>query len=209
MMKVVKVSDHVHERLKQLADKKGLSINNMIEYLLEVYQGGGDRLDIKKIIEKQIVLKYDTRCRRCGRPLKSGELAYYTRYVYEDGSSSSFVLCLDCYYQSSEALGKFIVEREKIKQEIKSLKLYRNRLINEITNRLEVILKELEKLKLMLSQIPPGISYYDFIADKERRNLLSMVMDKIEFVSNLLAQYKAEKELEKETMKVEEKTILT
>jgi len=131
-VKQVKLSDQTYEKLKELAEKNKLSLNQMIERLLELYQGGGERLDIKKIIEKQIVLKYDTVCKRCNKPLKAGDIAHYTRYVYEDGSSYSVVICLDCYYQSSESFGKWIVEREKLKREIQALKQYRSKLVKEI-----------------------------------------------------------------------------
>jgi HicB family. len=114
------VSDHVHEKLVELAQKRGVSINQLVEEILNAYLHGasGDK-GIKKFFDKDIVLQYDTRCKMCNRELKAGEVAHYVRYVYEDDTSKSFVYCLDCWYSSS-ALAKQYIKKKQLELTLKA-----------------------------------------------------------------------------------------
>lgn len=165
-MKVIKVSDHVYDKLKQMAETRGLSINNMIEAIINVYQGGlSEEKPIKQVIDKFIVLHYNTRCYRCGRELKAGEQARYNKYVYDDGTAKSVVLCLDCFYQS-DALANYYLQKKKLEVIVKGLKRkadeYAEKIakaettfkLSDIKLQLQNIMREFsnDRIKLMLGE---------------------------------------------------------
>jgi Ribbon-helix-helix protein, copG family. len=54
-MKQVKVSDQLHEKLKELAEKRGVSINQLIEEILNIYLYGATGKTIKRVaVDKEI-----------------------------------------------------------------------------------------------------------------------------------------------------------
>jgi len=131
-MKVIKVSDHVYERIKQLAEQKGISLNNVVEELLNIVTAGQhDTKPIKKIYTKDISLMWDDKCDRCGRELKRGEIAHYTRIEYEDGSVRKTILCYECYLPST-ALAKQYLQIKKYEQIVKGLKAEADQLVQLI-----------------------------------------------------------------------------
>jgi DNA repair exonuclease SbcCD ATPase subunit len=144
-LKVVKLSDQVYEKLKELADKKGVAINNVIEELLNVYFGSPRDKPIKKIYDKDIELIYNAKCRKCGREIPAGEPAHYIRYEYEDGSSSYVIYCLDCWYSSS-ALAKQYLTKKKLEATIRGLKKEADKLVEEI----QLLEKQIDDLKIQL-----------------------------------------------------------
>jgi len=145
-LKVVKISDQLYEKLKELADKKGgVAINNVIEELLNIYFGSPREKPIKKIYDKDIELIYNDKCRKCGRELPAGEQAHYIRYEYEDGSSSYAVYCLDCWYSSS-ALAKQYLTKKKLEATIRGLRKEADKLVEEI----QLLEKQLEDIKIQL-----------------------------------------------------------
>ena len=145
-MKVVKISDQLYDKLKELADKKGgVAINNVIEELLNIYLGSPRDRAIKKIYDKDIELIYTAKCRKCGREIPAGEQAHYIRYEYEDGSSSYAIYCLDCWYSSS-ALAKQYLTKKKLEATIRGLKKEADKLVEEI----QLLEKQLDDLKIQL-----------------------------------------------------------
>lgn len=149
-MKVIKISDHVYEKLKELAEKRQLSINQIVDEIINAYLGGNPSdQPIKQIITKIISLQYKTKCRKCNKELGENELAYYVKYTYSDDSSKSYILCLDCYYQSS-ALAKYYLTKKQYEMIIKGLKAEADRLVDEI-NKLQTKI-EYEKLKQLINE---------------------------------------------------------
>jgi len=145
-LKVVKISDQLYDKLKELADKKGgVAINNVIEELLNIYLGSPRDRAIKKIYDKDIELIYTAKCRKCGREIPAGEQAHYIRYEYEDGSSSYAIYCLDCWYSSS-ALAKQYLTKKKLEATIRGLKKEADKLVEEI----QLLEKQLDDLKIQL-----------------------------------------------------------
>ena len=181
-MKVVKLSDQVYEKLKELADKKGgVAINNVIDELLNVYFGSPRDKPIKKIFDKDIELIYNDKCRKCGRDLPAGEKAHYIRYEYEDGSSSYAVYCLDCWYSSS-ALAKQYLTKKKLELVIKGLKKQADKLVEEI----QLLEKQIEDLKIQL----------------DVRQALAKVKEELDFLLSM--QYITREDYNKALAKVEE-----
>ena len=123
-MKQIKVNDDVYEKIKSIAEKRQISMADVLEELIQVYMGGETQdKSIVRIIDKDIMLLYDTKCSRCGRELRKGERAHYTKYIYTDNSSKSIVLCLDCYVNQDPLLWKKylkIKEYEEIARQLKN-----------------------------------------------------------------------------------------
>jgi hypothetical protein len=131
-LRVIKVSDHVYERIKQIAEQKQISLNNVIEELLNIVTAGQhDTKPIKRIYTKDISLQWDDKCDRCGRELKRGEIAHYTRIEFEDGSVKKTILCYECYLPSS-ALAKQYLQVKKYEQIVKGLKKEADQLVELI-----------------------------------------------------------------------------
>ncbi len=131
-MKLVKISDDVYDKLRELAEKKQVSVNNVIAELLNVYIGGSaEDKPIKRIIDKDIVLQYPTKCRRCGRELNVGDVAHYVRYEYDDGSTRYYIYCMDCWLQSS-ALAQYYIKKKQLEATVKGLKDMANKLADKI-----------------------------------------------------------------------------
>ncbi|MEM1834752.1 MAG: hypothetical protein QXO80_06005, partial [Thermosphaera sp.] len=130
-MKVIKISDEAYERLKNLSETRQLSISDVVDDILRVYFGGTpDDKAINKIIDKDIVIQFETKCRKCGRTLAPGDIAHYTRYVYDDKTSKTFITCMDCYTHS--ALAKMFIEKKRLETIIKQLKDEANKIADRI-----------------------------------------------------------------------------
>ena len=131
-MKVIKISDNVYETLSQLAGKRGVSINEVVQDILNVYLGGKAGKPIKQIIDKDITLLYNDNCDKCGKPLKKGEKAHFTKYIYEDGSSDTNILCPDCYINSDTLLYRKYLKIKEYETIQKQLKQEIDRLAEEL-----------------------------------------------------------------------------
>lgn len=201
-MKVIKVSDHVYEKLKELAEKRQLSINQVVDEILTAYlTGNPSEQPIKQLVSKIITIHYKTKCKKCSKEINENELAYYVKYVYDDNSSKSYVLCLDCYYQST-ALAKYYLTKKQLESIIRGLKNEADKLVEEI-NRLQVKL-EYEKLKQLINEIYAKayeLKYIDvqLVNDKETAmkllneiaDLLNHIYEKIVRIENYdMVEYK-------------------
>jgi len=164
-MKAIKVDDETYELLNQLAEKYGTSIKDVASRAIKLFYAGMEHVpvdkEITKIEEKIITLKYPTRCKKCRRELKQGDIAYWIRYTYSDKSTKSRILCIECYSSEQirdKELGKLIVEKYRIKREIKVLKEEEKRLLerimelkyivdlNDLKYRLSVLIEHLENV---------------------------------------------------------------
>ena len=162
-MKQIKVSDNVYEDIKSLAENKGMSMNQFVQYLLELYKSGGSEdKPLKKIIEKEdFPIMYPTRCKECKKELKPGDRVYYVKYIYEDGTSRTYITCMDCYLKGkAKSLAKIYRKRRELEVVISQLKKEANVLADKV-NRLESmydIALECEKIYKDLQRF-----YRDFV----------------------------------------------
>ena len=151
-MKVIKISDQAYEQLKTLAEKRGLSINNVVQEIINVYLGGRpEEKPIKKIVDKDITLMYPAKCDRCGKPLSPGDVAHYIRYEYDDAPPRSFIYCMDCWLQSS-ALAKYYIRKKELEATIKGLKDMADKLAEKIMRmrseyNIAIVKEELMKIR--------------------------------------------------------------
>ena len=145
-MKVVKISDNVYDKLKELAEKRSISLNQLVEEILNVYLGGESDRAIKKIVSMDLINEYEgKRCKKCGKTLAVGEQIHYIKYEYHDGSVKVVYYCLDCWYSAS-ALAKQYLTKKKLELVVRGLKQEADRLVEEIKQ----YEKMLEEIKIQL-----------------------------------------------------------
>jgi len=201
-MKVVKISDNLHDKLKELAEKRGVSLNQLIEEILNVYLGGESDRAIKKIVSIDLINEYEgKKCRKCGKQLAIGEQIHYIKYEYHDGSVKVVYYCLDCWYSSS-ALAKQYLTKKKLELVVRGLKQEADKLVEEI-KRYEKMLEEL-KIQLDVRQALAKIrEKLEFLLSQEliRREDYNKLLSKVE---ELLLRIE---ELEKKTKPVELEVI--
>jgi cell division protein FtsB len=212
-MKVVKLSDQLYDKLKELADRKGgVAINNVIEELLSVYFGSPRDKPIKKIIDKDIELMYGGKCRKCGREIPAGEPAHYIRYEYEDGSSSYTIYCLDCWYSSS-ALAKQYLTKKKLEATIRGLKKEADKLVEEI----QLLEKQIEDLRIQLdvrqalAKIREELDFLlsmQFITREDYNKAMSKVEELLLRIEELEAKTRVTPVSQVETQKLEAKKTI-
>ena len=151
-MKVIKISDQAYEQLKNLAEKRNLSINSVVQEIINVYLAGTpEDKPIKKIVNKDITVMYATKCSRCGRPLNPNDVAHYVRYEYDDAPPKVFIYCMDCWLQSS-ALAKYYIRKKELEATIKGLKDMADKLAEKIIKmrseyNIAVVKEELMKIR--------------------------------------------------------------
>jgi Ribbon-helix-helix protein, copG family. len=109
-MKQIKVSDDVHEKLKEIAEKQGCSINDVIKMLLNLYLGGSGERTIDRILTKEFIADSEKTCSRCGKKIGVGDVVYWVKYIYTDGSKTTRYLCIEC---ANPYLGKLYKKKKK------------------------------------------------------------------------------------------------
>jgi len=135
-MKQIKVSEEIYDKLKQIADKSGgISINDVIAKLLNLYLGGSTDRTIDKILTKEFIADREVVCSKCKKTIGIGEVVYWVKYVFSDGSKSTRYFCFEC---ANPSLGKLYKEKRKMHVVIKQLKQEADKLVEEI-NQLEQI----------------------------------------------------------------------
>ena len=148
-MKQIKVDDRTYELIKQLAEKRQLSMSDIIEEAVNVLLGGTSTdKAIKRYIDKYITLQYESKCSKCGKQLNKGDKARYILYEYEDGSKSRMIMCLDCDVESNPVLWKLHIKKREYEVTLKQLK-------SEIDKKIE-LLKQLD-YQIRVSEIKKEI----------------------------------------------------
>jgi hypothetical protein len=132
-VKQIKVSDDLHERLKELAEKKGVSIADVVEEALNVYLGGSaSGKTIKRVVDRELPASYQGKCDKCGKPINPGEYIRFILYEYEDGSKSKMVLCSDCALSLNPSLWRIVKKKRELEVVIKQMKAEIDRLSKQI-----------------------------------------------------------------------------
>ena len=132
----IRISEEIYDKLKEISEKSGKSIKEIVEEAINVYLLGksssADK-EIKSIKEKWIVLKYPTKCSVCKKDLKEGELVYWVRVEYSDSSAKTTIICSSCYYEKIDtSLAKQYLKRKELEATVKGLKKEADRLASEV-----------------------------------------------------------------------------
>ena len=140
-----RVSKELYEMAEQLAKKRGVATRVIIDEALTAYLYGAQVHDkpVKSIKSSIITLQFASKCRKCKKQLDAGDLAYWVRTEFEDGTSLTTIHCLDCYY-SGHGLKEQYVKKRKLEIIIRELKKEADMLISQIDS----LKQELEELKL-------------------------------------------------------------
>ena len=142
-VKQIKVSDDVYEQLKKIAEKNGgISLNDVVKMLLNLYLGGSAERTIDKILTKEFIADRELFCSVCKRKINIGEPVTWIKYVYSDGGSVTRYLCFEC---ANPHLGKLYRKKKEIETIVKQLKQDADKLVEEV-NQLEQAV-EVAKLK--------------------------------------------------------------
>jgi len=128
------------KNLKEIADKSsGISINDVIARLLNLYLGGSTDRTIDKILTKEFIADRELYCSACKRKISIGEPVTWIKYVYSDGGAVTRYLCFEC---ANPHLGKLYKKKKEIEVVVKQLKQEADKLVAEIN--------QLEQVKVVL-----------------------------------------------------------
>jgi len=77
-LKDVSISADLYSRIKEEANKRGLSIRAFVESIIkQALEGSGD----EHVTWKEIVVKYDSKCIYCGKEIKRGDRAMWAKGI--------------------------------------------------------------------------------------------------------------------------------
>ena len=196
MLKQIKVDDKTYELIKQIAEKRQLSMSDVVEEAVNVLLGGTSTdKAIKRYIDKYITLQYESKCYRCGKQLSKGDRVRYILYEYEDNTKSRMIICLDCDIESNPTLFRLYIKR-------KELEAINKQLTNEIDKKIE-LLKQLDyqvkvaDLKKEILQLIRDIRQY--ITNDQKLIELSRKLEELyNIVDKLEIPISIQRELERE-----------
>lgn len=183
----VRVSAELYEKLRQLAERSGKSMRELVDEAIRAYLLGSTGIEgkeIKGITSKIIPLQYPARCRRCGKQLRPGELAYWVKITYVDNSVRSFIYCLDCYYQTS-ALKEYYLKKRQLEKVIRELK----READELADKVNSLRAEMDlhgTIQLVERAIREVYEALDIVVDPERREMIKQLVEKLEDIRTKL-----------------------
>jgi antitoxin component of RelBE/YafQ-DinJ toxin-antitoxin module len=144
----IKVSEKIKERLERIAEKAGgISLNNVIEMLLDHYETGVTKdKPVKSRIDVMLINKIDAdyvKCVKCGRRIAVGEEFRYIRIDYEDGSRDVIRICQDCMLNAT-LLKRYYVEKRKLEVIVRELRKEANELVEQV----EELKRQADMLKI-------------------------------------------------------------
>jgi len=179
-MQSIKISEEYYNMLKEISEKTGKSLKDLIENALSVVYKNNESMfdkEIAKIKQGIINVKYKTYCSVCKREINEGELAYWVKYEFTDKTTKTNLICLDCFY-NEKGLAKLYIKKKELTKIIKGLDTIAQELYEEIEKyRLE--LKTLE-LKAEIRNL-----LYLFGEDKEKAEILDKINELADKLSAL------------------------
>jgi len=147
---VVRISEEIYKKIKDIAEKTGKSIREVVEEAINIYLLGKEQAvdkDVKEIKNKWIVAKYPSKCSRCQKEIGVGDMAYWIRIEYADNSVRSYLYCSECYLASFDlALAKKYMKVKELEATYRSLKKFCDSLAEqakELQNKVNLL--QLEK----------------------------------------------------------------
>jgi len=147
---VIRISNEVYEKVKEIAEKSGKSIREVVEEAINIYLLGKEQAvdkDVKEIKNKWIVAKYQSKCSKCSKQINAGDMVFWIRVTYADNSIRSFIYCSECYLSAFDtSLAKKYLKVKELEAIHKSLKKLCDSLAKQATElQNKVNLLQLEK----------------------------------------------------------------
>jgi len=122
----IKVSEDIYKKVKEIAEKSGKSIREIVEEAINIYLLGKEQAvdkDVKEIKNKWITAKYPSKCSKCGKTVNIGDMVFWVRITYADNSIRSYIYCSDCYLSLFDtSLAKKYLKIKELEATFKSLK---------------------------------------------------------------------------------------
>jgi len=147
---VIRISEEIYKKIKDIAEKSGKSIREVVEEAIQLFLLGKEQAvdkDVKEIKNKWIVAKYPSKCSKCSKQINSGDMVFWVRVTYADNSIRSFIYCSECYLSSFDtSLAKKYMKVKELEATYKSLKKYCDSLAEqakELQNKVNLL--QLEK----------------------------------------------------------------
>jgi Ribbon-helix-helix protein, copG family. len=187
----VKISEEVYNKVKEIAEKSGKSIREVVEEAINIYLlGKSDAIDkdVKSVKEKWIVAKFQSKCAKCGKSINQGDMVFWVHIEYADNSKRSIVFCTECYYTSIDtALAKKYLRAKELEAIIRGLKKEADRLAEEV--------KQLEQ-KVNLLKVEREIEEFWFafrttFGSSPESTILRNFLDKLEDLINKVREIEA------------------
>jgi predicted transcriptional regulator len=123
---VVRISEEVYKKIKDIAEKSGKSIREVVEEAIQLFLLGKEQAvekDVKEIKNKWIVTKYPSKCSKCSKNINAGDMVFWIRVTYGDNSIRSFIYCSECYLTSFDtSLAKRYLKVKELEATYRSLK---------------------------------------------------------------------------------------
>jgi len=197
----VRVSKELYDKLNEIAKRQNTSIRELVDRAIKVYLyglEGEEEKAIKRIQGKIIQVNYPSRCRVCGRQIEKGELAYYVRTEYEDNSSKSYLICLNCYYKDT-ALANMYLRKKQLERIIKGLK----KMADSYASKVEKLKVQAELYSLKNETIRLLETVIQYIRDNPTNiQRVYELKENIEELSKKLDELEAELKLVTDTHKI-------
>ena len=106
-LKTIDINPGLYEKVKEKANELGVSIRVFVEDILREAVEGGKAKDKPDEFIK-IVLRFDTKCRDCGKELRKGQIGYWLK--------GYGVICPDCHLlKQLEGLGDSSLAKKYLK----------------------------------------------------------------------------------------------
>jgi Ribbon-helix-helix protein, copG family. len=132
----IKISEEVYNKVKEIAEKSGKSIREVVEEAINIYLLGKSKAVSKDIVKHRqswIVARHEDECEVCKRKVEAGTRVYWMFFEYSDGKKHSTVICPECYYsQIDVALAKRYLKVKELEATIRGLKKEADRLAEEV-----------------------------------------------------------------------------
>jgi len=199
-----RLPDDVYEKFKQIAEKRGSSVAEILREIAVRYISGEQVDDVPvKVTPIKFRVKKDGICAYCGQPIKAGEWAYWVIKEFEDGRKVKELWHIDCWeYASDAALAKKYVEIRKLNRVVKALKRQADELADalieaearkkviDIALEIQKVSQEIEK---KVYEISDRIREWLFTVDAKNEDLKTIKEELLKFnesVQNQLDELK-------------------
>jgi len=176
----IKIPEDVYSKLKEYADKKGISLKEYLMPYLEAIAKKESLDFIKKPPKSAIIVnKFKTKCLRCGKLLNEGDLVYWIEGVG--------VYCLDCYYSFfDKSLAKMYLRKRELERIVKELRKEANALADYIN-----YAKELRKAKEILNECSRILNGLKWIMSRYGREHDTEIINKLLEIEESINEVKA------------------
>jgi hypothetical protein len=201
-MQSVKLSDEAYNYLKELSDKTGKSIRELIEQAVNIaFKNVNLSKDVIDFKQALITAKYEGECSICHRKINPGDMVLWLKYTYADKTPDTKLICLECYF-NDKTMAKMYLKKKELEQVIRGLKKMADSLSEEVRrlqNEVNVYL-----LRKRLRELYDDVRTY--LQQKDESKLLE-VIDRLNQLEEEVSKLKEQHVITKPTTKPKSKEV--